>query len=593
MATLDPDLELLLQYEPQQRLVQLMLDWSGSDEDLTKKGITLLAPIEDGTALVEMSLGTVGRLLDDPDIGYLQLLPNFIPELDVSRKVVNTPNEVVTGTDGKQSFKGLTGKGVIIGLIDADIDVFHQSLRNPDGSSRFLTLWDMNPRGKTAPIDGLGAPDGFQKGLVYSKADIDFALSKPISGETKQQAKRREKLSGNLRMLRGSGHGTRVASIAAGNGRLSTGAYSKTIGIAPEADLIGVVKRSPHDWAMAMRFLRKLMQGKPAVMNLSAGEHHGPHLPDGQVERWFKSFIDSSGISLVKSAGNGGGLGGHATGLIKKNTAVSLQLTMTAAVAKRASRIRVQIWYGYGGSDPRLGATITPPNGSTYDVPYDGLCTAPASLIMASNRKRPDQLGLGAVVLWLKPIAGTWTIRLSAPKTADVKWHAWITWGALLRRGVSFGPAGLVSDATTITVPVAVPNMVTVASFVTKDRKGNAITDYKIAGSSAQGPAADAVTPALTLAAPGEFVVAAIPPDPKKKEPPPGTTDRYDLGAGTSFAAPHVTGAIALMLEKNPTLTPAQIVTILRTDPNKSLDDNVWGAGRLDVDKALKLVTAP
>jgi hypothetical protein len=44
-----------------------------------------------------------------------------------------------------------------------------------------------------------------------------------------------------------------------------------------------------------------------------------------------------------------------------------------------------------------------------------------------------------------------------------------------------------VSDATTISVPAAVPNMVTVASFVTKGKDGTPTNDLKIAPGSSKG----------------------------------------------------------------------------------------------------------
>ena len=39
----------------------------------------------------------------------------------------------------------------------------------------------------------------------------------------------------------------------------------------------------------------------------------------------------------------------------------------------------------------------------------------------------------------------------------------------------------------------------------------------------------------------------------------------YNITSGTSYAAPHVSGAIALLLEKNPNLTPHEIKSILIT----------------------------
>ena len=70
------------------------------------------------------------------------------------------------------------------------------------------------------------------------------------------------------------------------------------------------------------------------------------------------------------------------------------------------------------------------------------------------------------------------------------------------------------------------------------------------------------------------------------------TTDGYTLMDGTSMATPLVTGAIALMLSKDPELTPAQIDEILERTaqpltPHKSND---FGAGLLDALAAVNAV---
>lgn len=47
--------------------------------------------------------------------------------------------------------------------------------------------------------------------------------------------------------------------------------------------------------------------------------------------------------------------------------------------------------------------------------------------------------------------------------------------------------------------------------------------------------------------------------------------NRYDAEDGTSMAAPHVAGVVALMLSANPNLTPAQVQTILRNTAQRSV----------------------
>jgi len=84
------------------------------------------------------------------------------------------------------------------------------------------------------------------------------------------------------------------------------------------------------------------------------------------------------------------------------------------------------------------------------------------------------------------------------------------------------------------------------------------------------------------LVAPGAFI---------------NTTDingEYKISSGTSFAAPHVAGTAALILQKNPELTPQELKSILMTTSEivyDQFDDRfpieVSGNGRIDASKAI------
>lgn len=78
-----------------------------------------------------------------------------------------------------------------------------------------------------------------------------------------------------------------------------------------------------------------------------------------------------------------------------------------------------------------------------------------------------------------------------------------------------------------------------------------------------------------------------------------GLTDYYVVISGTSMAAPHVSGAAALILQARPTLTPAQVhlaiigsATQYASDPNDPYTANghyAYGQGLLDVHAAVQL----
>jgi hypothetical protein len=70
---------------------------------------------------------------------------------------------------------------------------------------------------------------------------------------------------------------------------------------------------------------------------------------------------------------------------------------------------------------------------------------------------------------------------------------------------------------------------------------------------------------------------------------PPAFLPFYTTSSGTSFSTPHVTGAVALMLEANPLLTPDEVVTLLRqTATPMPYEERVVGAGYLDVHNAVR-----
>lgn len=131
---------------------------------------------------------------------------------------------------GFRSSEGLSGDGVIVGIVDTGIDPNH-----PDFVGRILRIWDQT-------VSGPGVAEG----------SFGLELTGPLISASRDT----------------DGHGTHVAGIAAGAG-------TKFSGVAPKANFV-IVKTSFQDAHIAdgIRYIFRVAEqpGRPAVVNLSLAD---------------------------------------------------------------------------------------------------------------------------------------------------------------------------------------------------------------------------------------------------------------------------------------------------------------------------------
>jgi subtilisin family serine protease len=113
---------------------------------------------------------------------------------------------------------------------------------------------------------------------------------------------------------------------------------------------------------------------------------------------------------------------------------------------------------------------------------------------------------------------------------------------------------------------------------------GNIQSNYVIRSSSSRGPSiCDDVTIKPEVCAPGTNIRSSVP------------GGNYSYMSGTSMAAPHVSGSVAVLREIDPTLTTYEVKEVLfitATDLGDPGEDNSYGNGLIDLKAAAEYVIA-
>ena len=534
---------------------------------------------------------TLERLNDDDRVISVELSSqNSHVDCDVSMGFIGA---IETATQTRLSEQG---DQCLIGIIDADIDVLHAAFRAPDsfdatgnvrqrGSTRLVAVWDQ--RDSTGP-----APSGLSSlgGTLHTAAEIDGYIQSQQVGKLLQRSI--------------DGHGTHVASIAAGTPLPESGFPG---GVAPKAKLVVVITGggqfevgSPASigyslsHSAALKFIEDtaMQLDLPVVINLSQGMNSGAHDGSSLVERMFDDFSLGGGRPgrvIVKSAGNDRRNAGHAFVTLNSNSFESLEwesLPLNSMVAglQRQHDV-VELWFDLlneltfrlvnpsgeksdrvNWSNPRhIGSFAT---GNTYSVNYEKMSGETADSRLRVEIRNGSAAAIEAGPQFAPDLRGPWMLEITSgvlitPASID----AWID--RTDRLLVRF-TGGHVSEDRTLSVPGTARSVISVGAI-------HPMTPLQVGQFSAYGTTRDG-RKKPEVSAPGINIKAAA-----------GSTDRgVRADSGTSMAAPHVTGAIALVLSgcrKDPNLnvpTAQQVMGAMRAP----IWDRGTGYGPLDA-KAL------
>lgn len=467
----------------------------------------------------------------------------------------------------------------MVGVVDWGCDFTHDDFRNADGSTRLLYFWDQ------AATAGAGRkpPDGYRAGVEVDAKALNGALSTTdpfaAAGVTRP----------GLRA-----HGTHVLGIAAGNGRAAPAAGAR--GMAPEADIIfvqpdtgdvditGGFGDSVH-LAEAVQYIFQKASAlkRPAVINLSMGTNSGPHDGTTLVEQWIDTLLTSPGRAIVLALGNEHHERynrTHSEGHLKTGEQTTLYWRV---LANDRSPNEMEIWYS--GRD-LFEVELELPDGTRLPVAAPGTSRVDAfpsgrGRVYQANTLHSPLNGDNQIdVIVVAEAGGTvtpgvWQVHLRSRRSRDGGFDAWIERDSMQggARMSSFLGGSYVRRKTLGSIQSA-RQAITVSNY-------DAVTTT-LADSTSFGPTRDGRR-APVVAAPGVDILAARSmwrSDPEDPTP-------YVAMTGTSMASPYVAGLVACMLEKNPTLSAAQIRGILSAcaQPAPGVSDEWridWGNGRVD-----------
>lgn len=472
------------------------------------------------------------------------------------------------------------GKGALIGVIDSSFDLTHPCFQTPDGKSRIIAAWDQE---NVVQAEGK-PPAGFDYGVLYTQERLDQAI---LNREPPVIIKNEEN---------SSGHGTQVAAVAASSGDL--------VGVAPEAELIIVAYKNdfPAGGSAfivdALRFIigRAQELGKPVAINLSQGDHFGAHDGTSHLERAIDNFVRAGDgkVLIVVSAGNerNGPANHHATGKLTPNEDFVVPFTLSKGQLPAGDEI--QLWYK---AEDRFNLKMVTPSGFISPLVRPNTSTSitfpdGTNVKVSSELKSPINND-NRIVISFSPsdrwdTSAAWKLILSAKTVSNGEFHAWVD------RPKSFSLISFVehqSDFGTVTLPGTSREVITVGSFVSRRLVGfdEMHTKGNIELGSAFGPTRDGRTKP-DIVAPGALVFT------------PGSRPKvcdhcYALRRGTSYAAPHVTGVIALMWSLWPDLPANKIrstlfETTIKDEYTGTTPNNTCGYGKLNAEGVYKRLLA-
>lgn len=426
----------------------------------------------------------------------------------------------------QQSILGLTGRGMLLGIVDCGLDIYNDSFLREGRRSRILAAWDQTVEGSDTAIYGYG--------MEYSAEEIQAAID-----------------SGQKIITDVTGHGTFCGGTA--------------MSVATEADLAVVklkqakqnlrslygipsepVACSEVDIMTGIAYLLKMQQQlrRPMCILVTWGSNSGSHTGAGALEKYINNIGDLKGLAVAVAGGNEGRAGHHYRGLAgaqadsiqpgiiadqPENSGAAVYDTMEIEVANNDS-FTLEIW---GNAVNTYSVALEVPGGeyierisprydkSTMIRPIFGGGTVYVDYFLIEDAAGQELI----MMRFITPANGIWRVRVYGIGDTELSFNAWLPISSFISPQTKFVRS---DPRTTLTSPSSAETAICACAY--DYTNGNLYIDNSRGYTADRRVKPDFLAPGVNIQGDGPGNEAVI-------------------RSGTSIAAAYAAGGSILLLE--------------------------------------------
>lgn len=492
-------LDLNVGYNEENRTWELILKYSGDLSVLEENYLASVTYLINEYAIITIKEEYIDELVKYPQVEFIEKPRSLY--WGQGEELVDACIYQV-----KRPPYNLTGKGVLLAVIDSGIDYAHPEFLTPEGTTRIEAIWDQTIQGNP--------PIGYKRGTLYTKEQINEAL---------RQGNNRFSVVPSVDL---SGHGTHVTGICAGNS-----------GVAPESPILVVKLGTPSQRSFprttelmeAVNFVTQfaLERSMPVAINLSFGNNYGGHDGSSLLETYLNDISSLGRMVIVCGSGNEGSNGRHFGGQLSREENETIQLS----ISEYELSMNLQIWKSYAD---QIRIYLSSPSNVRIGPINQVLGTqrftlGNTNILLYFGEPAPYNRDQEIYIEWI-PIgdyidSGVWTIQLEAERIVTGQYDMWLPVAEATGTKSRFLFA---NEDRTLTVPSTAEKVITVAAY---DSELDALASFSGRGYTRRNQ----IKP--DISAPGVNILSANP------------GGGYSIRSGTSMATPFVTGSSALLME--------------------------------------------